>query len=86
MKVNYSGIRAEMARRGVKQQDLARKLGVHYNTINNWVWGRHDPGLGALLELLRAIGMGDDEILALQLGDLITIEEENEKAPAQGQG
>lgn len=81
MKVTYNGVRAEMARRRVAQTTLAERLEVHYNTVNNWLSGRSDPGLGSVIQALRAIGMTDDQILNMRIGDLVTIEDE-EKAPA----
>lgn len=81
MKVIYSGVRAEMARRDVSQQDLAQQLGVHYNTISNWLRGGSDPGLGSVIQALKAIGMSEDEILNMRLRELITLRDETE-APA----
>lgn len=79
MKISYSGVRAEMARRRVSQQELARALGVHYNTVNNWLRGESDPGLGSVIEALLAIGLTAEDVLNMRLRDLITIEDE--KAP-----
>lgn len=80
MKVTYNGVRAEMARRRVSQLKLAEMLNVHYNTVNNWLSGRNDPGLGSVIEALRAIGMSDEQILNMRIGDLVMIED-NGKAP-----
>ena len=83
MKVILNGVRAEMARRGVSQKEVAERLDVHYNTVNNWLAGRYDPGVEGLILVMRAIGMTDTEILDMSLRDLITVQDNgNERAPA----
>ena len=81
MEIVYSGVRAEMARRNISQQELARRLGVHYNTVNNWLRGGSSPDLGSVLEALRVIGMTDEEILDMRIKDLITMIDE--KTPVE---
>lgn len=80
MRIKYTGVRAEMARREVSQQELARRLDLHYNTVNNWLRGESDPGLGTIIDALLAIGMSLDEILGMTLDELVTVYG-NEKAP-----
>lgn len=75
-----NGVRAEMARRGISQREVAERLSVHHNTVNNWLAGRADPGIDGLIELMRVIGLTDEEILAMRLGDLLKLQDE--KTPA----
>lgn len=83
MKVIYSGVRAEMARRGVSQQKLAELLDVHYNTIGNWLRGEHDPGMANVIQALMAIGISKRDVLDMRVRDLVTvIEDEEQEAPA----
>ena len=81
MEIVYSGVRAELARRDISQVELARRLGVHYNTVNNWLKGGRNPELGSVLGALRVIGMTDEQILDMRIRDLISIVDE--KTPAE---
>jgi len=48
-------LRAELARLGLRQTDLAGVLGVHYDAVNHWVHDRRPvPGyVEAVLELIE---------------------------------
>ena len=70
-KLEYTGLRLEMARRRVGRTQLAERLGVHPNTVSNWLVGNNDPGLASAIEALRALGMSDEQIFEMRLGELV---------------
>ena len=83
MRVIHSGLRAEMARRKVSQQELAQRLDVHPNTVGNWVRGESDPTIEKLLSAMIALGVSKDDMLDMRLSQIITIENGNKKTPAE---
>lgn len=75
MRIKYTGLRAEMARREISQRELSRRLDVHQNTVYNWLSGKRPPTLNDVINAFEAIGMDRDDVLGMRLGDLVTIEE-----------
>ena len=75
VKVKYSGIKAKLVRKGITQADLAQKLGVHYNTVSNWLNGGTSPDMETVISILEKLGHDRDEIMSMKLGDLIDVEE-----------
>jgi transcriptional regulator with XRE-family HTH domain len=46
----------EEKKRGLKQSDIAREIGVHRSVINRELRGKKDIGLGRIAELAFALG------------------------------
>jgi len=44
-------LRMALSRTGISQAELARRIGVHPNLVNNWVAGRRHPSLQNLAAL-----------------------------------
>ena len=83
-KVEYTGLRVEMARRRVRRTELAEKIDVHPNTISNWLVGKSDPSLTSVIDALKALGMDSERIYGMRLGELVDeIENGNKKTPAE---
>ncbi len=53
-------------RRGLKQQDLAERLGVERPTVANWERGAKYPGLPLLVRLSEVLGVSVDALLGRQ--------------------
>ena len=49
-------LRAEMARNGMSQADLAEAIGTSLGTINNWICCRTSPPFNFALMIKEAIG------------------------------
>jgi transcriptional regulator with XRE-family HTH domain len=54
---NHLELNAQIARSGRSQNDVAAVMGVHYNTISNWVRGKAEPRPTQLLDLLIHLGV-----------------------------
>ncbi len=52
-----------MENRGIMQAELARKAGMHPNSINRWVKGYGFPGNEALDRLCSTLGVSADWLL-----------------------
>ena len=50
---------------GVKmsRKALAARLGVHPNTIDNWITYRSEPGLSSLVDIAKVFGVSIDWLL-----------------------
>lgn len=57
--LKLNGIIAES---GTSQNDAAKLIGVHYNTISAWVNGRAEPRPKQLIRLLKKLGCDVDTI------------------------
>lgn len=49
--------------RGLSEAEIARRLGVHKNTVSNWVTGRTELVPKRVLELAAILGVGIDELV-----------------------
>lgn len=52
-----------MAERGLRNADLARKLGQKPNNVSRWLTGRTQPGPESLARLATALEVSVDELL-----------------------
>jgi transcriptional regulator with XRE-family HTH domain len=50
-------IRAERLRQGLSQEELARRTGLHRNSISAIERGRRNIGLESLVKITRALGI-----------------------------
>jgi transcriptional regulator with XRE-family HTH domain len=49
---------------GLSQPELAQKVGVSVNTLQDWEVDNGEPGSGALSKLAGALGVAEDELAA----------------------
>jgi transcriptional regulator with XRE-family HTH domain len=64
-------IRAERARAGLTQEDLAGALGLTRSAISSWERGLREPGLNYLVPLCGALGVDlADLFRGIPAGDL----------------
>ena len=54
-------------KKGLKQSDLAKSLGIHRKTILNWESGLSEPKVSEWAAWARALGMDLDEALRASL-------------------
>lgn len=48
----------------LSQRDLAKKVGVSYTTIQNWVEGEFAPRAGSLSKLAKYLGWDEQELMS----------------------
>ncbi|MFZ5787199.1 MAG: XRE family transcriptional regulator [Acidobacteriota bacterium] len=56
----------QLRAKGLKQVDLARRLGVTDSAVSQWMAGRSEPSWWALAELSRMLGVSADWLLGLK--------------------
>lgn len=59
-------IKENRARLGLKQEDLARLVGVRRETIGNLEKGRYNPSLKLAMDIARVFGRPVEEIFSFQ--------------------
>lgn len=48
----------EIARkRGLKQADVAKKIGTYHTSVNNWYCGRNVPNIKSVEEMAQALNV-----------------------------
>jgi len=52
-----------MAARGLRQSDMARRMGVGRPRMNHWYWGISEPRIDTLIRMRRILGCTWDELL-----------------------
>jgi len=60
-----NNIKAEMARSGMSQADLAEILGVSPSTVKNWLNGKSEITSGALIKMAQQWNVSADYLLSL---------------------
>lgn len=63
-RVLSANLRAERARAGVRQADLAARIGMPRATLSDIEGGRRKVTLGEAVELCEALGIGLPQLLA----------------------
>ena len=56
-------LRDLMARSGVTQADLARRMGVSRSCVNNWYWGINEPSIESLRVIRRILRCSWEELM-----------------------
>lgn len=59
----HERLTALMAERGIKQADLARRLGVSRSTVHSWYWGVNEPSITTLARIRRLLRCEWDDLL-----------------------
>lgn len=56
---------------GLSQQQVAEKVGVHFNTIDNWEDGTTEPKASQIMKLSEVFGVSAEAVMGLpeQPGD-----------------
>lgn len=57
---------AAMRRKNMTQQELAGKLGHHYNVVGTWTRGNKTPSLKNLISLADALDMSLDQLCGMK--------------------
>ena len=57
---------AAMRKRNMTQQELAGKLGHHYNVVGTWTRGNKTPSLKNLISLADALDMSLDQLCGVK--------------------
>lgn len=56
------------ARGSMSQRELARRLDVHYTTVNRWERGRAGISLAALAKCAEVLGVSESELIHGEAG------------------
>lgn len=64
----FPNIDAERARLGMSRVDLAKKLGVSYSTMKNWMKGSTDIPVSKIMEMSTLFQCTTDYLLGLDSG------------------
>ena len=64
----FPNIDAERARLGMSRVDLAKKLGVSYSTMKNWMKGSTDIPVSKIMEMSTLFQCTTDYLLGLDAG------------------
>lgn len=56
-------LQALMAAKGLRQSDMARRMGVGRTRVNHWYWGVSEPRIDTLIRIRRILGCTWDELL-----------------------
>ena len=62
----HNKIREHRARLGLKQEDLARLVGVRRETIGNLEKGRYNPSLVLAWNIARVFGVSIEEVFTVE--------------------
>lgn len=66
MEINSREVKVRMAQKGIESQaELARLIGVHKQSLTNWLKGRNTPTLGNVQALAEKLGCSIEEITFL---------------------
>lgn len=60
----YPNIKAELARKGMTQKELAIIVGVHESTFSQWVNGNTEPLISQALKIAKALDSSVDYLFA----------------------
>ncbi|MGN0076245.1 MAG: helix-turn-helix domain-containing protein [Parafannyhessea sp.] len=60
-------MRAERARRGLSEREVAKEIGVNANQVSRWEQGSQEPSGSNLLKLAAFYGCSPDYLLDLTL-------------------
>jgi len=63
MRADFSKLKAALAKAGMNQSELARRIGVERAAVSKWVTGRATPTLENLQKAAQVLGMSISEIL-----------------------
>lgn len=63
LKKMVTRIRQQRKAKGMRQEDLAKKAGVSLGYIARLETGRHDPKLGTLQKIAKALGVPVTDLL-----------------------
>ena len=67
MKNKIEEIRKE---RGIRQEELAKMLGVSRQTVSSLETGRYNPSISLAFKVARCFGMTIEEVFIYELGGL----------------
>lgn len=66
MEINSREVKVRMAQKGIESQaELARLIGVHKQSLTNWLKGRNTPTLDNVQALAEKLGCGIEDITFL---------------------
>ena len=66
MQIDSRAVKIKMAEKGIDSQaELARKLGVHKQSLTNWFKGKNKPTLDNVQELANMLGCKIEDITFL---------------------
>ncbi len=61
----FPNIDAEIARNGMTRAELARKLGISYTTMKNWMHGKTDIPCSQIIKLAKMFNVSTDYLLGM---------------------
>lgn len=67
-------IRMLRERRGIKQAELAKTLGISRSGVNSWEMGLSVPSTRFIVELSKIFGVSTDYLLGVERNSVISVE------------
>lgn len=56
-------IKMEMVGQGLRQQDVAERVGIHRETLSRYLGGKKEMPVGTLFQIAEALGLSAPEIM-----------------------